>query len=298
MIRRVTMFSIALMLASITAVSSLQAIESSPSSLQPEDQMARLVRENSELQKKIDELQSSPSIPIERLRQLKAARLKEIAATTRIQRQSTSDFEGFVKWMSANLAGYSKYIQAGSYAAVAARVLPIPYAGQASVFTKFVAQFTLALNAASVSITNYLTSSQKFITLTDAIDLAKPLDDRQLAEAAQFADQRLLKDMGDAQTKLSSVSDLSAGALSFLESLNHYVSSTDEFWTKAKGVFKKDVDPKEKSYLSESTSNLKTQADRFNGKLKLLEETSRKQMTAVKSLAVYDELVAEATNHK
>lgn len=298
MIRRVTMFSIALMLASITAVSSLQAIESSPSSLQPEDQMARLVRENSELQKKIDELQSSPSIPIERLRQLKAARLKEIAATTRIQRQSTSDFEGFVKWMSANLAGYSKYIQAGSYAAVAARVLPIPYAGQASVFTKFVAQFTLALNAASVSITNYLTSSQKFITLTDAIDLAKPLDDRQLAEAAQFADQRLLKDMGDAQTKLSSVSDLSAGALSFLESLNHYVSSTDEFWTKAKGVFKKDVDPKEKSYLSESTSNLKTQADRFNGKLKLLDETSRKQMTAVKSLAVYDELVAEATNHK
>lgn len=298
MIRRVTMFSIALMLASITAVSSLQAIESSPSSLQPEDQMARLVRVNSELQKKIDELQSARSIPIERLRQLKAARLKEIAATTRIQRQSTSDFEGFVKWMSANLAGYSKYIQAGSYAAVAARVLPIPYAGQASVFTKFVAQFTLALNAASVSITNYLTSSQKFITLTDAIDLAKPLDDRQLTEAAQFADQRLLKDMGDAQTKLSSVSDLSAGALSFLESLNHYVSSTDEFWTKAKGVFKKDVDPKEKSYLSESTSNLKTQADRFNGKLKLLEETSRKQMTAVKSLAVYDELVAEATNHK
>jgi len=259
-----------------------------------EEQLVKLTLENEQLSAKLKELQISKSIPVERLRQIKATRIKEIAAAARIQRQSTADFEGFVKWMSVNLAGYSKYIQAGSYAAVVARVLPIPYAGQASVFTKFVAQFTLALNAASVSISNYLGSSQKFIAMANAIDTTKPLDDKALSEAAAFADQKMLKDMGDAQQKLTTVSELSSGALSFLESLNHYVSSTDEYWNKAKGVFRKDVDPKEKSFISESTSSLKSQADRFNGKLKMFEETGRKQITAVKALAVYDELAAEA----
>jgi hypothetical protein len=196
--------------------------------------------------------------------------------------------------MSANLAGYNRYIQAGSYAAVVARVLPIPYAGQASIFTKFVAQFTVALNAASVSITNYLNSSQKFIAMTETIDPAKPLDEKAITEAAHFADQKLIKDMSDAQLKLSTVSDLSSGALSFLQSLDHYVSGTDEYWNKAKGIFKKDIDPKEKSFISESTGNLKIQADRFNSKLKIFDELGKKETASVKTLAVYDELTAEA----
>jgi hypothetical protein len=259
-----------------------------------EEQVLKLTQENDLLSSKLKELQSLKSIPVDRLRHIKAMRLKEIAVAAKNQRQSTADFEGFVKWMSTNLAGYNKYIQAGSYAAVIARVLPIPYAGQASVFTKFVAQFTLALNAASVSINNYLNSSQKFISMTEPIDTTKPLDDKILSDTATFADQKMLKDMSDAQQKLAAVSDLSAGALSFLESLNHYVSGTDEYWNKAKGVFKKDMDPKEKSFVSESTSNLKIQADRFNGKLRTFEELGRKQITAVKALAVYDELAAEA----
>ena len=263
-----------------------------------EERVLKLTQENEVLVTKIKELQSVKAIPIERLRHIKAQRLKEIATVARTQRQSTADFEGFVKWMNNNLAGYNKYIQAGSYAAVVARVLPIPYAGQASVFTKFVAQFTIALNTASASITNYLNSSQKFISMADSIDTSKVLDDKALNDAAIFADQKMLKDMADAQSKLSAVSDLSAGALSFLESLNHYVSGTDEYWNKAKGVFRKDVDPKEKSYISESTSSLKIQADRFNSKLKTFEETGKKQVTAVKSLAVYDELAAEATAAK
>lgn len=43
-----------------------------------------------------------------------------------------------------------------------------------------------------------------------------------------------------------------------------------------KGVFKKDIDPKEKYYISESTNNLKTQAGRFNSKLKVCEELGKK----------------------
>ena len=258
-----------------------------------EEQTLKLYTDHDLLIQKIKQLESIKAIPVERLRQKKALRLKEIAADVKIQRQSTSDFEGFVKWMSANLAGYNRYIQAGSYAAVVARMLPIPYAGQASVFTKFVAQFTVALNAASVSITNYLNSSQKFITMAETIDPGKPLDEKAISEAAYFADQKLLKDMNDAQLKLATVSDLSSGALSFLESLNHYVSGTDEYWNKAKGVFRKDIDPKEKSFVSESTNSLKIQADRFNGKLKVFDELGKKETASVKSLAVFDELTAE-----
>ena len=263
-----------------------------------EEQMLQLQLDNEALLLKVRQLEGVRSVSLQQLHRKKVQRLKDIAVDVKLQRQSTSDFQGFVKWMSANLAGYNRYIQAGSYAAVIARMLPIPYAGQASIFTKFVAQFTAALNAASVSINNYLVSSQKFIAMADAIDPARDPDDKAIAEAAGYADQKLLKDMNDAQSKLATLSDLSAGALSFLESLNHYISGTDEYWNKAKGLFKKDVDPKEKSFISESMNNLKTQAGRFNGKLKAFEELGKKETASVKALAVYDELAAEAVSLK
>jgi hypothetical protein len=261
-----------------------------------DEQILKLQQNNEQLNQKIKLMETVKAIPVEQLRRRKALRLKEIAAGVRIQRQSTSDFEGFVKWMSSNLAGYSRYIQAGSYAAVVARVLPIPYAGQASIFTKFVTQFTLALNAASVSITNYLTTSQNFMAMTDSIDPNKTIDEQAVSDAALFAEQKLHKEMNDAQQKLAAVSELSSGALSFLESLNHYVGGTDEYWNKMKGVFKKDIDPTEKSYISESTNTLKTQAGLFNSKLKNFEELGKKETASVKALAVYDELTLEAQN--
>lgn len=259
-----------------------------------EEQLVALQQENAMLTLKIKRLEAVAGIPAEHLRQKKVQRLLEVAANVKTQRHTMSDFQGFVTWMSNNLAGYNRYIQAGSYAAVIGRMLPIPYAGQASVFTKFIAQFTVALNASSVSISHYLTSSQKFLAMTDQIEANKAADDKLVAEAARFADQQLLKDMNDAQVKLATVSDLSSGALSFLSSLNHYVSNTDEYWNKAKGFFRKDVDPKEKSFISESTNNLKIQADRFNNKLKNFEELGKNETASVKALAVYDELAYEA----
>lgn len=259
-----------------------------------EEQVAVLRQEITSLTLKVKRLEETPCIPATRLHQKKIQRLLEIASDVRTQRQTMNDFQGFVSWMSGNLAGYNRYIQAGSYAAVVARMLPIPYAGQASLFTKFIAQFTLALNTSSVSINKYLNSSRRFITMVEPIETGKATDDKAITEASSFADQQLLKDMNDAQNKLTAVSDLSAGALSFLGSLSHLVSGTDEYWNKAKGLFKKDVDPKEKSFISESTNNLKTQADRFNGKLKSFEELGKKETASVKSLAVYAELEREA----
>lgn len=260
----------------------------------PQNALQQLKNENELLTAKIKQLETIRGISAESLKYKKAQKLKEINADIRAQRRTTNDFEGFVKWMSTNLAGYNRYINAGSYAAVFARMLPVPYAGQAAVFTKFVAQFTVSLNDASLSLTNYLNSSWKFIVLTDAIDLSRELDEKSITEAAQFADQQLLKDMNQAKLKLAAVSDLSSGALSFLESINSYISSTDEYWNKAKGLIRKNIDPNEKSYLSESIYNLKGQANIFNSRLKDFEMLGEQETAAVKALAVYDELYALA----
>lgn len=258
-----------------------------------EEKIFGLQQEHSLLTARVKELEVRRCIPEERLFQKKVQQLKAIAADAKLQRQPMEFFQGFVSWMSLTLTGYTTYIKAGSYAAVIARMLPIPYAGQASVFTKFASQFTIALNSASVAINSYLMTSQRFIVMVDTIDPSRPIDQKSVTEASTFADTSLLKDMNDAQMKLSTVSDLSSGALSFLESLNHYMSGTDEYWNKAKGLFRKDVDPKEKSFVSENTNNLKNKAAAFSGKLNTFEELTRRQNARVKSLAVYDELLSE-----
>lgn len=258
-----------------------------------EEQSSKLALENSRLSSRVQELETRRCISEVRLLQRKAQQLKDVAADARLQRQSMDEFKGFVNWMALNLAGYTKYIKAGSYAAVVAKMLPIPYAGQASIFTKFTAQFTVALNNASVAINSYMITSQRFSEMLDAVDTTKPIDQKKLSEISAFAEKNLLKDMNDTQAKLATVSDLSSGALSFLESLDHYMSGTDEYWNKAKGLFKKEVDPKEKSFISESTSALKNKAATFNGKLNNFDELTRKQNTRVKSMALYDELLSE-----
>jgi hypothetical protein len=273
------------------------AVENGCGPLTPcEEQLVSLQQENALLGTKIRQLETVAGIPASRLHQRKIQRLHELAADVRTQRQSMGDFQGFVAWMSSNLAGYNRYIQAGSYAAVVGRMLPIPYAGQVAIFTKFAAQFTVELNASSKAIGNYLDSSRKFIAMTDRLNGSAAEDDRLVSEAARFADRQLLKDMNAAQTRLAAVSDLSSGALSFLGSLNHYASSTDEYMNRARGMFNKGVDPKEKSFITESTGNLKARADRFNARLRYFEELGKKETASVKALAVYDELEREARN--
>jgi len=68
--------------------------------------------------------------------------------------------------MATNLSGYSEHIEAGSFAAGFAKVLTIPYAGQASLLTKFISQGVLSLNAASVSLSRYLESLNHYVGYT------------------------------------------------------------------------------------------------------------------------------------
>ena len=116
------------------------------------EQSLQIQQQQSQLIARIKELETRRCVSEERLLQKKVHQLKEIGTDVKLQRQSMEDFQRFVSWMNLNLAGYTKYIKAGSYAALVGRMLPIPYAGQASIFTKFAAQFTIALNNASVSI--------------------------------------------------------------------------------------------------------------------------------------------------
>ena len=157
-----------------------------------EEQSLKMQLEHSLLTVKVKELETRRCIPEIRLRQKQIQVLKDIAADTRLQRQPIEEFQGFVSWMNQNLAGYNKYIKAGSYAAVVGRMLPVPYAGQAAVFTKFAAQFTIALNNASVAMNSYLISSQKYISLAEALDPAFTDNHALPAEAASFADTVLL----------------------------------------------------------------------------------------------------------
>jgi hypothetical protein len=266
------------------------AEEMVPVAAKPDDAVVSLTKENALLKDKLKALECS--ITSTELAARNCRRLKEIAADIRAQRQGLSDFEIYVRWMSANVAGYSKYLQAGSVAAGFAKVLPIPYAGEASVFTKFVSNAALSLSAASVSINTYLVTSQQFLSRTDKLDPNKEINPQEVSDLVHFADHDLLKGMVDVQEHLTSTSQLTASSLSFLESLNHYVGATDEYWSKTKSLLKSD-DKKEKSFLVESTKALRNRAQAFNGKFRVFDETVKKDAPLIKSLVAYDDLIRD-----
>ncbi len=258
---------------------------------QQEEALGGLTRENALLREKLRVMESTPAITANALARKNCRQLRGIAASVKTQRQAMTDFAGFVTWMTANLSGYSKYVEAGSVAAGFARFLPIPYAGQASLLSKFVSQGILSLNSASVAISRYLATSQQFITRAEALDPAKPAE---VSELARFADRELLRDMNDVRQKLAATAEVSSSSLAFLETVNSYVGSSDEYWKKTKSFLsRKEPDKKEKSFLAESISNLRDRAGNFNAKLKLFDETARKDEPLVKSVLAFDELVRE-----
>lgn len=253
-----------------------------------------LQRENAVLRERVKLLEETPSLTCDSLSKKNIVKIREIACDLASQRQSMNDFAGYVTWMNANISGYSRYVQAGSVAASCAKFLPIPYAGQAGTFAKFVSHCALSLNDTSKAIAAYLATSQQFIARAQALDPAKA-SRKEVADLGRFADEQLLRDMEEVRRKLSGTADLSASSLSFLESLNHYVGSSDETLAKAKQLLtsSKDADKKEKGFLAENINSLKTRAEGFNGRLKLFDETSRRVAPQIKALGAYEELIRE-----
>jgi len=209
------------------------------------------------LQEKLKALQECSVTPVD-LAAKNCRRLKEVAAEVRAQRHELTGFEGYVRWMSGNVAGYSKYLSAGSVAAGFAKVLPIPYAGQASVFTKFVSNAAVSLSSASVTINKYLATSQRFLARTDALDPDKGVNAQEVSELVRFADQDLLEGMTEVQERLVSTSELTSSSLSFLESLNHYVGSTDEYWSKTKSFLRSGTTKRRRAFSLRALLHLRT----------------------------------------
>jgi hypothetical protein len=295
--RIATILAAALAIGGLLAVTAVAATEPAGPELllkERDEALSRLQEEHLQLQERLRMLECTPVLTTDSLNAKKLQRLQEIARDVKGQRQTMADFEGFVKWMSSSLSGYSKYVEAGSMAAGFARVLPIPYAGQAGMFTKFVSHFALSLNTASVAISKYLGSSQQFLARVDALGPAPVDKGREIDELSRFADEQLLRDMADTQAKLITTSELSASALSFLESVHHYLGSSDEYWTRTKAFLaRKEADKAEKSFLTGNIEGLKSRAGSFNAKLRLFDDTVKRSAPQIKSLAAYDELIRE-----
>lgn len=257
--------------------------------------LAALQEVNVLLTRKIAEFESTPSINADALVLKNLQHLKEIAADVNTQRRILADSETYVKWMATNLSGYSKYIEAGSFAAGFAKVLPIPYAGQASLLTKFISQGVLSLNAASVSLSRYLTTSRDFVARVEALDQISPVVQRtEVTKIARFADEQLRRDMNEAKVKLLSTSEISLSTLSFLESLNHYVGCTDEYWSKTKSFLTRAENNKqEQGYLAQSIQKLREKAGTFNSRLTTFQALTKKDDALITSLRVYDDLIRE-----
>lgn len=233
-------------------------------------------------------------LTIEELNQKRFSRLKDVAKHVGSQRESMLEFDGYVKWMGGTLSTYSRYVEAGSFAAGFARLLPVPYAGQAGQFSKFVSHFALSLSSTSAAVKLYLASSQQFLSGVEALGQTGKGKESEMAFLTFFADQQLSRDMFDLQSKLSTVSELSSSALSFLVSLQQYLGSTDEYWQKTKSLIsRKDAEKAEKGALAGSIDGLKSRAVDFNKRLKAYDENVNKTLPMIASLITYDELRQE-----
>lgn len=252
-----------------------------------------LQAENVRLQERVRQLESAPALTIDALAQKRFQRLQELARETRAQRAAMADFSGFVTWMTDSLAGYKRYVEAGSVAAGFARLLPIPYAGQAGMFAKFVSHFALSLSEASASISRYSVNSQQFLKQVDALGSSPVGKGKEIAELSRFVDSQLLKDMAEVRTKLGITAELSTSTLAFLEGLHQYLGSGDEYFARTKAFLTRKDEKVDKGYLTASIEGLKGRAGSFNAKLKGFDDSVRKSSPLVQSLSAYDGLIRE-----
>ncbi|HZV81373.1 MAG TPA: hypothetical protein VFF53_04315 [Geobacteraceae bacterium] len=230
-------------------------------------------------------------LTLEELNGKRLQRLQDVAKGLKAEKASMADFDSYLSWMGGALAGYSKYVEAGSFAAGFARYLPVPYAGQAGQLTKFISHFALSLSTTSAAVKSYMNSSQFFINGVEAIGSRPDGKEHELAMLTFYADQQLSRDMVELQGRLASISDLSSSALSFLLGLQQYLGNTDDYWQKTKSLIgRKEADKAEKGALAGSIEGLRTRAAAFNGKLKKYEATVSSAMPRIASLVAYEEL--------
>lgn len=215
------------------------------------------------LRKRLLLMEQAPRLTSDEIHGRVWSELKEMARRVRGQREGVKESARYVSWLSENLDGYQKYLQASTVAANLIKVLPIPYAGQASLFTRFTAQGVATLNRTGKTIRTYLDASAQFI---DAYDGATASQDHSVEREQNLerSAERLVTAEQELNQSLQGVLDISTATLSFLEGVKGYLGSADQYWARTKSLVKRDGGAApEKGYLSTSIEHLREQGERF-----------------------------------
>jgi hypothetical protein len=208
--------------------------------------------------------------------------LRQIRQDTVELKAISADEAEYAKWLSGYLASYSKYLeQAGTYAPLI-KLIPLPYAGQAGDFVKFGSKMTLHITQTATAIDNANKSIAKYEeALKDANTPEK------IGAIAKFADERLLPDLREADTKSAGLKEMSAGLIGFGESVESVLKNGSDTLAKAKALFGKDDGEKDKTA---KTAQLKQRLEAFKQKTSRIEELIKKDSALSKRALIYSEL--------
>jgi hypothetical protein len=208
--------------------------------------------------------------------------LKQIRQDTAELKAINAEEAEYAKWLSGYLASYSKYLeQAGMYAPLI-KIIPLPYAGQAGDFVKFGSKMTLHITHTATAIDNANKSIARYEELLK--DANTP---EKISATAKFAEERLLPDIKEADTKSATLKEMSAGLMGFGESVENILKNGTDTLAKAKALFgKEDID---KDKITK-TAQFKQKLEAFKQKTFRIEELIKKDSELAKRAFIYSEL--------
>lgn len=233
---------------------------------------------------------SLPCLPLTTLHDQRRLLHSDLAQQLAEQRAQVAAFETYAHWLKTNLGNYDRYIQAGSTAAAVSRFLPIPYAGQAAVFSKVLAQFSASLTSTSQALSSYHTEAKKLQAKLE-LCTSRNLNIQECNKGIQFAETTFLPAMEHTRNELTRVSELTGSTLAFLQGLHTYLTTGDAYMSKVKGVFKKEDKDKEASFISAQVKSLSQQAHQFSGRLTSFKQQGDAISMSVRTDVVYQNLL-------
>lgn len=223
---------------------------------------------------------TKPSIAQEQLEQKTAQFAAQISANLKEQKSGFAEFENFLRWMSGSLTGYEKALHTSAQIAAVTKFLPIPYAGQASGFAKFAANFTLQLSNAGGALQKMQDAAQKYQKLLGEYE-ANPTS-ANLSNCIKFADETLVPTIHDTAEKLEKIGQMSASMLGFLGAIDGYLQNADEMLGRAKSLLGGDVTA-DRAQMQQKSGLLRSKLDIFDKRCKALQELAKKESQLAKN---------------
>lgn len=195
------------------------------------------------------------------------------AAALRDDGRTVDDFGGFITAMKASVADYADMIKASAYLSNVVRVLPIPYAGEASTATKLASNTLLHLGNAAAALDRYKKSSAAFLYDFDRLDRATATPE-QIARLAAFADDTVMNDARDLQTAMGRIASATAGMATAAQTVSRAMETTGDYLDQAKNLVGMQPSPKEKARAAADRDSFKARLIQLNQKIAALENSA------------------------